>query len=291
MTSVAFLGTGTMGLPMARNLAQNGFAVRAWNRSPERAEPLREHGAEVFEDPREAAEGADIVVTMLSDAEAVLDTASRALEDHSNGALWIQMSTIGTEGTERCRALAEQAGATFVDAPVMGTREPAEKGALVVLASSPDDVRERCDPLFKVVGARTLWLGPAGAGTRLKIVVNSWIVGVVGVLAETISLAEVLDIDPQQFFNAVEGGPLDLPYAKLKGRAMIERRFDDPSFRLALSRKDAELVLEASAPQGLELPVMEAVLTRLQRAEEGGHGDEDMSATYWATSPSGSAAK
>jgi 3-hydroxyisobutyrate dehydrogenase len=288
---VAFLGTGTMGLPMARNLAQNGFAVRAWNRSPERAEPLREHGAEVFEDPREAAEGADIVVTMLSDAEAVLDTASRALEDHSNGALWIQMSTIGTEGTERCRALAEQAGATFVDAPVMGTREPAEKGALVVLASSPDDVRERCDPLFKVVGARTLWLGPAGAGTRLKIVVNSWIVGVVGVLAETISLAEVLDIDPQQFFNAVEGGPLDLPYAKLKGRAMIERRFDDPSFRLALSRKDAELVLEASAPQGLELPVMEAVLTRLQRAEEGGHGDEDMSATYWATSPSGSAAK
>jgi 3-hydroxyisobutyrate dehydrogenase len=289
MTSVAFLGTGTMGLPMARNLAQNGFAVRAWNRSPERAEPLREHGAEVFEDPREAAEGADIVVTMLSDAEAVLDMASRTLEGHSGGVLWIQMSTIGTEGTEQCQELAEQAGATFVDAPVLGTREPAEKGALVVLASGPDDVRERCDPLFETVGARTLWLGPPGAGTRLKVVVNSWIVGVVGVLAETISLAEAVDIDPQQFFSAVEGGPLDLPYAQLKGRAMIERRFDDPSFRLALSRKDAELVLDASSRHGLELPVMEAVLTRLRRAEAGGHGDEDMSATYWATSPSGSA--
>jgi 3-hydroxyisobutyrate dehydrogenase len=287
MTVVAFLGTGTMGLPMARNLTAAGFNVRAWNRSAERAQPLTEHGAEVFEEPATAVDGADIVVTMLSQADAVLETASEFLEAVRADAIWLQMSTIGIEGTERCGDLADRAGVTFVDAPVLGTREPAEKGALVVLASGPERAHEACDPVFDAVGSRTLWLGEAGEGTRLKVVVNSWIVGVVAVLAETISVAEALSIDPQQFFDAVEGGPLDLPYARNKGSAMIERKFDDASFRLALSRKDTELVLDAASNAGLELPVLEAVLARLHRAEEAGHGDEDMAATYWATAPTG----
>ncbi len=288
MTTVAVLGTGTMGLPMARNLKDAGFAVRAWNRSPARAQPLADHGAELSDDPAEAVDGADVVVTMLSNADAVLQTASAALKSMRPEATWIQMSTIGIEGTERCLRLAEEAGVTMVDAPVLGTREPAEKGALVILASGPERARAVCDPVFEAVGARTLWLGEAGAGTRLKVVVNSWIVGVVAVLAETVSLAQALGVDPERFFEAVEGGPLDLPYARAKGSAMIERAFDDPSFRLSLSRKDAELVLTAASDQHLKLPVMEAVLSRLRSAEDDGHGDEDMAATYWATAPSGS---
>jgi 3-hydroxyisobutyrate dehydrogenase len=287
MTAVAFLGTGTMGLPMARNLVAAGFGVRAWNRSAERAQPLTGEGADLFEDPASAVDGADVVVTMLSNAEAVLETASGFIDAVSADAIWIQMSTIGIEGTERCGKLAERAGITFVDAPVLGTREPAKKGALVILASGPERAHEACDPVFDAVGSRTLWLGEPGAGTRLKVVVNSWIVGVVGVLAETISVAEALSIDPQRFFEAVEDGPLDLPYARSKGSAMIERNFEDPSFRLALSRKDTELVLNAVSTAGLELPVLEAVLERLHRAEQAGHGDEDMAATYWATAPNG----
>jgi 3-hydroxyisobutyrate dehydrogenase len=289
MASLAFLGTGTMGLPMARNLLKGGYAVRAWNRSTQRASPLLDDGAEVLEDPGRAADGAEILVTMLSDAPAVLDTAAAALGALAPGAIWLQMSTIGIEGTDRCVELAAEHRVAFVDAPVLGTRQPAEAAQLTVLAAGPREVRDRCQPVFDQVSARTLWLGDAGAGTRCKIVVNSWIVGVVGVLAETIALAQAGDVDPEHFFEAIQGGPLDLPYARIKGAAMIARSFDDPSFRLALARKDADLVLAAADAAGLELPIMDAVAGRLRRVEHDGHGDEDMSATYRASAPKSAA--
>jgi 3-hydroxyisobutyrate dehydrogenase len=166
MTKIAFLGTGTMGLPMARNLLDAGFAVRSWNRSTERAQPLVEHGAETFQDAREAAEGCELVVTMLSDADAVLDTAERALVDLSERPIWLQMSTIGIEGIERCAELAERVGVRLVDAPVLGTREPAERGELVILASGPEELTDTCEPVFDSLGSRTLWLGDVGAGTK-----------------------------------------------------------------------------------------------------------------------------
>jgi 3-hydroxyisobutyrate dehydrogenase len=285
MTTVAFLGTGTMGLPMARNLARAGFQLRAWNRTPERARPLEEDGAIVAAEPRDAAADSELLVTMLSDTVAVLDSAGAALSALAPGSTWVQMSTIGVEGTELCERAAGQAGVEFIDAPVLGTREPAEKGQLVILASGPEAARARVEPLFEVLGKRTMWMGEAGQATRAKVVVNSWIVGVVGVLAETINLAEALEVDPQVFFEAVKGGALDLPYARVKGAAMIEKSFDNPSFRLALSRKDADLALDAADSAQLELPVLTALRDRLRRAEADGHGDEDMAATYWATAP------
>jgi 3-hydroxyisobutyrate dehydrogenase len=282
---VAFLGTGTMGFPMVRQLLKAGLEVRAWNRSGDRARPLADDGAAIFEDPREAAEGSDLVVTMLADASAVLDTAASALQVAKPGTVWIQMSTIGAEGVERCQALAERLGVRLVDAPVLGTRAPAENGKLVVLASGDAGALDAAKPVFDAVGSRTLQLGPVGHGTRCKLVVNSWLIGVTSVLAETISLAEVLDVDPQHFFDAIEGGPLDLPYARTKGQAMVEKSFDDASFRLALTLKDANLVLAAAEEADLEVPVLRAVTGRLQRADQEGHGDEDMAATYLATAP------
>jgi 3-hydroxyisobutyrate dehydrogenase len=275
-----------MGLPMARNLLEAGVRVRAWNRSAERTQSLADNGAEVAEDPREAAEGAEFLITMLSDAAAVLDTAAAALDGAAENVVWIQMSTIGIEGTDRCIELAARHGVTFVDAPVLGTRQPAEEGKLVILASGPERARDRVQPVFEPLSVRTLWLGEAGGGTRCKVVVNNWIVGVVGVLAETISLAEGLGVDPNRFFDAIEGGALDLPYARLKGAMMMDQSFDDASFRLALARKDAELVLAAAEQGGIELSIAEAVAARMQRAEQDGHGDEDMAATYWVSAPS-----
>jgi 3-hydroxyisobutyrate dehydrogenase len=283
MRTVVFLGTGTMGMPMARNLLDAGFQVRAWNRTSARAAPLAEHGAQVFDDPGEAADGCDLLVTMLSDAAAVLGAASAALGGARRPATWLQTSTIGLEGLEHCVELAERFEATLVDSPVLGTREPAEQGKLVVLASGPDSALNECEPVFDAIGSRTLRLGEAGAGTRCKLVVNSWILGLTGVLAETISLAEVLGLDPDTFFAAIEGGPVDVPYARMKGRAMIEKAFDDASFRLSLARKDADLVRAAAENARLEVPVIRAVADRLARAERAGHGDEDMAATYWAT--------
>jgi 3-hydroxyisobutyrate dehydrogenase len=285
VTNLAFLGTGLMGQPMARNLANAGFSVHAWNRSPEKAQPLADCGAQLFDDPRAAAEGCPLLVTMLSDADSVLEVAGAALQASDMPDVWIQMSTIGLDGTERCAELADDRDVTFVDAPVLGTRAPAEEGKLIVLGSGPESARPAVDPVFEAVGARTQWLGEAGTATRAKVVINSWIVGIVAVLAETITLSEALGVDPQVFFDAVKGGPLDSVYAQLKGAAMIKRAFDDVSFRLALSRKDADLVLAAAADAGLELPVMDGVLKRLQIAEADGHGDKDMAATYWASAP------
>lgn len=284
---VAVLGTGTMGFPMARNMARAGLSIRAWNRSHEKAEPLRTEGVEVAFTRAEAAEGADVVVTMLSDADAVLEVVAGdegALSKMSGDAVWAQMSTIGLEGTARCMELAEQHRVAFVDAPVLGTKQPAEEGKLVVLASGPEGALDRCAPIFEAVAQRIVRLGTAGRGTRLKLVVNSWIVSFVEALAETIALAEALDVDPELFLETIEGGSLDSAYAQTKGKAMIEGEFP-ASFSLQLALKDAELVREAAAKQGLELPMIDAVVKQFAKSVELGHGDEDLAAAYWASAP------
>jgi len=279
---VAVLGAGgTMGLPMARNMARARLGVRAWNRSVEKAEPLTQEGATIVSTPAEAADGAQAIVTILTDAEAVIESMDGdqgALAGASEGATWIQMSTIGIEGTERCAQLAEKRGAAFVDAPVLGTKQPAEKGELVVLASGPEDFRERVAPILDAVGQKTLWVGEAGAGSRLKLVTNSWVLTVAEGTAEAIALAEGIGVEPSQFLEAVAGGPLDLPYLQLKGKAMIDRNFE-PSFRLALAAKDARLLHEAAERHKLDLPVIEAIARRLEEAVAE-HGDEDLAATY-----------
>jgi 3-hydroxyisobutyrate dehydrogenase len=190
--TIAVLGAGgAMGSAMARNLLRAGMGVRACDRTRAKAEPLVDQGAVVVDTPAEAAASASIVLTMLSDAEAVLSAMEGehgALESISGSVLWVQMSTIGEAGTERCATLAAAHGIVFIDAPVLGTRQPAEEGKLVVMASGPDDehVRERLTPLFNVAGQKTMWLGEAGAGTRLKLVTNAWLLTVVEGCAEVI---------------------------------------------------------------------------------------------------------
>jgi 3-hydroxyisobutyrate dehydrogenase len=280
--TIAVLGAGgTMGGPMARNLARSGFSVSAWNRSAEKARALDDDGVSLCATPTEAAAGANVILTTLSDADAVLDVMDGrdgAFTGSDAGAVWLQMSTIGIDGTDRCAELAERHRLRFVDAPVLGTKQPAEQGDLVLLASGPDDLRDRLAPIFDAVGKRTLWLGAAGAGTRLKIAVNAWILTVVEGTAETLALAEGLGLDPSLVLDAVSGGPLDLPYLQMKGKAMIERNFE-PSFRLALAAKDAALVEDAAASNGLDLPLVATIRRRLE-AGASEHGDEDLAATF-----------
>jgi 3-hydroxyisobutyrate dehydrogenase len=269
-----------MGAAMARNLLAAGMEVRVWNRTREKADPLATDGAAVAMSLAEATEGAEFMVTMLSDTAAVEDAVGEgALSALGEGGVWLQMSTLGIEGTTRLAEMASQHGVVYVDAPVLGTRQPAEQGQLIVLASGPEGVRERCAPLFDAVGSRTLWLGETGAGTRLKLVVNNWIVGLVGVLAETVAFARGIGVEPERFLETIEGGPLGLPYARIKGNMMIEDDFPT-SFSLALARKDAGLVLEAADTQGLRLAVTEAVAARFDEALVAGHGDEDLAAIY-----------
>jgi 3-hydroxyisobutyrate dehydrogenase len=282
MTTVAFLGTGIMGFPMARNLAAAGFDVRAWNRTRGKAEPLAEHGVTVVDTPAEAAEGADVLVTMLAAADAVAES----VRDVRDVPVWAQMSTVGLQATERLTALADEHGMAYVDAPVLGTKKPAEDAQLVVLAAGPAHLRDRLDPIFAAVGREKRWLGDTpGAATRLKVVLNHWILGLTENIGETLAFSRALGVDPALVLGTVEGGAMDSPYLQMKGRAILEEAFD-PSFPLRLAVKDADLVLEASREAGIDLPLIEVVRRQFERAVELGHADEDMAATYFATSAS-----
>ena len=280
-TIVAVLGTGIMGAPMARNLAAAGFEVRAWNRSREKADPLAEDGIAVTDTAAEAADGADVLLTMLADGDAVREAAAPALGALADGAVFLQMSTVGAEAADALGELAAEHGITYVDAPVSGTKAPAEQGKLVVLASGPDDARERVQPVLDVVGAKTIWAGAAGQGSRLKLVTNAWLLALVGGLAESVATAEALGVDPRLFLQTIEGGPLDTAYAHLKGGAMLDREYAT-SFSVANAAKDAGLVQAAAGKQDLRLPMTAAVESLMVAAGDAGHGDADMAAVVEA---------
>lgn len=284
-TTVAVLGTGIMGAAMARNLLSAGMQVRAWNRSREKAEPLEKEGSEVADNPEDAARGAAFILTMLPDADVVeravgKDVLSALAED----GVWLQMSTVGEGGNERLAGLAADSGVAYVDAPVLGTKQPAEQGQLIVLASGPEEVRERSEKVISAVGSKTVWLGEAGEGSRLKLVINNWIVGLLGVLAETVAFAEATGVDPAKFLETIEGGPLGLPYAQIKGTMIVEEDFPT-SFSARLARKDAGLVLDAAEAHDLRMRIAEAVVARFDETIQAGHGEEAMAAVYRAARP------
>jgi len=273
---VALLGTGTMGAGMARNLLSAGHEVHAWNRTRERAEPLAADGAVVHDTAAAALGGAGALVTMLADGDAVAAAVDGLSLD---GVPWAQMSTVAVTETA---ALAARAPGTFVDAPVLGSKPGAESGELIVLAAGPPDVRERLAPVFDAVGARTVDLGgEPGAATRMKLVLNHWVIALVEGLAETVLLAEALDLDPQAFLDVIDGGPMGPPYAKLKGANMVARSYE-PNFSLALAHKDAGLIAAAAEAVGADLPLATLVRERMGMAIEAGHADDDFSATVEA---------
>ncbi|MEZ0580425.1 NAD(P)-dependent oxidoreductase [Nocardioides sp. MH1] len=275
---VALLGTGTMGIGMARNIAAAGLDLRVWNRHRDRAEPLADV-ATVAGSAAAAVDGADVVITMLYDAASVLDVMGEVRDALRPGAVWLQQSTIGVDGTAQAARLADELGVVLVDAPVLGTKQPAMDGALVVLASGPDEVRPKVAPVLDAIGSRTMWVGPAGAGTRLKLVANHWVFTVLEGVAESLALARHLDLDPSLFLEAVKGGALDAPYVQLKGRAMLDGALD-PAFALGGAHKDSELILEAARSAGFDADLLAVISTHLARGVEAGHGDLDMAATY-----------
>jgi 3-hydroxyisobutyrate dehydrogenase len=278
-----------MGAPIARNLLAAGFEVSVWNRNAERAAPLAADGARQSSSPAEAAEGVDFALTMLADGDAVNDSMTGpagALTSLRPGSAWIQMATIGDEWTGRLAALAIENNLDFVDAPVSGSDAPARERQLIVLASGPEGARARLQPIFDAIGRKTLWLGPAGNGTRLKLVLNDWLASLTEGMAETIALTEALGLDPQLFLEAIDDGPLGSPYAVAKARAALAGEFV-PGFALRLAFKDVGLVLDAARQRDLELPITEAIARRWQEAIADGHADEDVAAVIALAAPRG----
>jgi 3-hydroxyisobutyrate dehydrogenase len=281
MTVVAFFGTGAMGAPMACNLADAEFDVRAWNRSSRRADELAARGVRVCATPTDAAAGADILVTMLSDGPTTAEVVGGTLRP---GLLWAQMATVGIEWTQRLADVASVARADFLDAPVIGSTPAADAGELVVFASGSDDAIDRADPVFAAVAKETLRIGEVGAATRLKLVFNYWALGLTALTGEVLALAEGLDVGGERFLKLIEGGFADSTYAQLKGKKMLTRDWAS-LFSLALGRKDVALVLDAAADAGLELTVGDAVLEDFERAIARGYGEGDTAAVIEAIRP------
>lgn len=289
MNTVAFLGTGTMGAPMARNLLAAGFDVRAWNRTRSKAEPLAESGATIADTPQEAARGADFLITMMLDADATVNAARAAVAELPEAAPWVQMGTLGLSGMSQVAEVAgptNPAGLPLVDAPVLGTRSPAEQGTLIVLGAAPPQLREEVQPLFDAMGHRTMWISEdptRGDATRLKLAINNWVLTLTNAVGESIALAETLGVDPNHFLEALDGTPTDSPYAHVKGKAILDGEHT-PLFSTRGAHKDAGLISEA-AGQDLQLDVAEAVREKFRRAVDAGHGDQDMASAYYACFP------
>ena len=277
---IAFLGTGRMGGPMATNLARSGFPLRVWNRTSSRAAALAEHGAFHARTPAEAVQGAGILITMLADGPATERAANGpdGFLARSHGLIWVQMATVGARWSARLAVAATRHGVTFVDAPVSGSQAPAQAGQLVILASGPDRVRAVLTPVFGALGRATVWLGPAGDGTRAKLVLNSWLVDLVEATAETLSFAARLGLDPASIVELLRSTPLGSPYAVQKATAMLAGDFT-PAFALKHAVKDAELAVQAANRTGTHLPLTEALLPRWRNTALV-HADDDLSAVY-----------
>lgn len=279
---VAVLGTGLIGAPIARNLASRGFRVRAWNRTAAKAEALAADGIQACDNPAAAVRDCDIILTVLKDGpstQAAIQAAAPALNE---GAIWLQLGTVGIEGIATLEALAEQLGLVFYDAPVQGSRQPAELAQLVILASGPVEHRALVQPVFDAIGKRTLWLcEQPGSSSRLKLALNSWAFALTHGLAESLALAKGLGIDPALVVDVVTAGPMDSGYFQAKVAAILGDNYS-ASFSIANALKDARLVVEAAAQAGVQVDAAQAGLRRFERALEAGHGDKDMAASYLA---------
>ena len=275
---VAVLGIGTMGRGMAHSLLRAGFQVDVWNRTPEPAAQLAQDGATAHELPSYAVERADVVITMVADAAAVEQVAftDSMLEALRPGTVWAQMGTIGVEATDQlaARVSKERPDVLFVDAPVSGTKGPAETGNLLILASGPEAARPRLDPVFAALGQRTKWLGDAGGGSRLKLVMNTWLVTLVEGAAEVMAVADSLGVAHQDVLDFLAEGNLSAPVASVKARKM-EAGDDSPEFSLQWALKDIDLAL---AGTDLALPVVEAVRARWTALVDEGLGGLDVAA-------------
>jgi 3-hydroxyisobutyrate dehydrogenase len=288
--TVAFLGTGTMGHGMATSALRAGIPTIVWNREPEATKDLAELGAEVAETPADAAARAGIIVTMVTDTDAVMSIATDqgVLSALAPGAIWAQMSTIGVAGTQRVADLVENQrhDVTLLDAPVAGSKEPAAEGQLTIFASGPDDARSRVGPLFDALGQRTIWVGSLGAGSRLKLVNNTLLAFTAEGLATSVALARQLGLETETVIDALGGGPLVSAWEAAKLQRIAKDEYS-PQFALALALKDVHLALEPLDINRFE--AFASLAREWERAVDRGLGSQDVTVVTRALEESGAA--
>ncbi|MFJ2355032.1 NAD(P)-dependent oxidoreductase [Frigoribacterium sp. NPDC087798] len=286
---VAVLGTGIMGQGVAGTLLREGFDVTVWNRTRSKAEPLAADGAAVADTARQAVEGADVVVTVLFDGDAVLEVLDEAADASGADTVWVQASTIGEADTARVVRTADGHGLRLVEAMMLGTKKPAATGKLVMLAAGGDALLDAVRPVLDAMGSKTIVAGDTvGQGTALKLAANAWIATITAATAQSLALTEALGLDPQLFLDAIDGGQSDTPYAHLKGATMIAGDYP-AQFALDGIRKDLDLMQEAAQGTGFDTGLLEALSGVYATAADRGHGGDDIAAVRSGFDRDGSA--
>jgi 3-hydroxyisobutyrate dehydrogenase len=278
---VAFCGLGIMGGPMAANLARAGFELSVYTRTQEKAEAFAaEHGARAARSPREAAEGASVVVTMVPDApevEEVLLGEQGAVHGLADGALAVDMSTIAPTAAREIGDRLSDDGVAFLEAPVSGSRPKAEDGTLTIMVGGRAEDFERAGPLFDAMGERIVHVGPQGHGQLAKVLTNTMGAVHAVALAESVLAAERAGLDPDAFLEVAAGSAGNSTVLTLKGRPMFERDFT-PLFKLEHMLKDVRHCLEEARALGVELRLGTFVEPLYARAADASHAEEDFAA-------------
>ena len=277
-TRIAFVGLGAMGARMARRLLEAGHELAVWNRTPERARPLVELGAAAAGSPAEAAAEADAAIVMVSDGAAlaaVVDGPDGIAAVDSPLTL-IQMSTVGVAATAELAARLPRHVA-LLDAPVLGSLAEAESGSLTIFAGGDAGLVERCAPILALLGS-ILHVGPVGHGQAAKLVANATLFGALGVLGESLALADGLGLPRETAFEVLAASPLAAQAERR--RPVIEAGEYPPRFTVSLARKDGDLIAEAGA--GRDLRVIDAWRSWLAEADARGFGERDYSAIFAA---------
>jgi len=272
--NIAFLGLGTMGLPMAANLLKAGYTVRGWNRSPQPVARLTALGAQAASTPREAAEGADVLISMLADDAATHATLvdGQALDALKPGAIHINMATISVALANQLLALHQARGVGYLAAPVLGRVNVAEAGQLQILAAGDAQALATVQPLFDVLGQKTWHFGdrPEQANA-VKLSVNFMIASAIGTMGEAVALAQGYGVDKGSVLDLVTSTLFNAPVYKGYGSAIAEERFEPAGFKLALGLKDVRLAMDAAEKVNVPLPL--ASTLRDSHIEALAHGE------------------
>ena len=281
-TTIGFVGLGSMGLPMAANLAAAGFPLVVWNRTPSKSETLAAHSrARTAASPAALAAAADVVITMVADGDVLLDlyTGSGGMARSLRaGTVCVDMSTISPgQATELATAVAG-AGCSFIDAPVSGSVALAEAGTLTVMAGGEAADVEAVRPVLEAMSARIYHMGPVGSGATIKLAVNSIVYGLGQAVSEALVLAEAAGIERARAYEVFANSAIAAPFVHYRQEAFLKPGQVPVAFRMVLARKDLDLALELAGRVGAALPQGELNRAVIAEAVEAGFGDHDMSA-------------
>lgn len=284
MAKYGFLGLGIMGSAMAANLIRDGHEVTVWNRTADKIAPLLEIGGRQGATPAEVVAASQITFAMVSDP-----AASRELSFGTDGVLtvvgpghdYVEMSTIDdATATEISQAITSRGG-RFLEAPVSGTKKPAEDGQLIIMAAGARDLFDDARPAFNAMGKMAVYLGDVGEGARMKLVINAIMAGTMVALAEGVALAEKSGLDVATLLELLDAGVVSSPLLRAKGPQLMSREYP-ASFPLKHMQKDLRLALALADSVDQPLPATATINQAFLKARTDGHGDEDFSAVLEA---------